>query len=188
MLLHGRQQQQETMAIPTELGVSFTDQEIDDMKAAAQTITDLIRSKKAINLTNEERKNLSKVSNERAPFVLKSIGEYAMDYPSLNGLSYPLSSAGEDLKTYGGMFQVMTALAEATEVTTEMQMVAGHFCFEFMNDQYYNAKRYLGDNVEGAQIVYDGLKGCFEGQGPQSAPDNSPADSNSAPADTEPTV
>ncbi|MCF8464755.1 MAG: hypothetical protein K9G41_07935 [Flavobacteriales bacterium] len=44
-------------------------------------------------------------------------------------------------------------------------MAAGHFAFEFMGDQYYNAKRYLGKNVPGAQIVYDGLKGCFEGQG-----------------------
>ena len=54
---------------------------------------------------------------------------------------------------------------------TEMQMMAGHFAFQFMNDQYHNAKRYLGDDVDGAQVVYDGLKGCFEGQGPQADDD-----------------
>ncbi len=71
------------------------------------------------------------------------------------------------METYRQMFELLTAMAEAKEVATEMQMVAGHFCYKFMNDQYYNAKRYRGDNVGGAQVVYDGLKGCFEGQGPQ---------------------
>jgi hypothetical protein len=164
------------MAIPTELGVSFTPAEVDSMKAAAKTITDLIRSKKAINLTNDERKNLSTVSDDRAPYVLKSLSEYAVSFPKLNGLAYSHKMAAEDMKTYGELFEVLTSLSEATEVATEMQMVAGHFSYKFMTDQYYNAKRYLGDNVEGAQVVYDGLKGCFEGQGPQVGDDDSPAD------------
>ena len=71
------------MAIPTKLGVEFTPAEVDAMKAAAQVIIDTIVAKADINLSNEERKSLSKVSNERMPFVLKSIGEYAVDYPAL---------------------------------------------------------------------------------------------------------
>ena len=61
--------------------------------------------------------------------------------------------------------------------------VAGHFSYKFMTNQYYNAKRYLGDNVAGAQIVCDGLKGCFEGQGatkptPSTTPTSPPANNN----------
>lgn len=165
------------MAIPTELGVNFTPAEIDSLKAAAKTITDLVRSKKTINLSNDERQNkLSTISDERLPYVHRSISNYAVAYPNLNGLAYPLASAAEDFNTFDGLGQVLTAIEEAREVTTEMRMVAGHFCFKFMNDQYYNAKRYLGDNVDGAQLVYDGLKECFEGQGPQA--DDEEEDSN----------
>lgn len=167
------------MSVPTELGVSFTSAEIDSMKAAAKTITDTIRAKKQINLSNDERKDLSTINDGRLPYVIKSIGDYAAQYPKLNGLAYPEASAKADLQTYTGLFELLTSIKEANEVAEEMQMVAGHFCFKFMNDQYYNAKRYLGDNVEGAQVVYDGLKGCFEGQGPQAAADN--GDDNSAP-------
>jgi len=172
------------MAIPTELGVSFTPAELDSMKAAANTITALIRSKKILNLSNEERGNeLSTVSDERLPFVHKSINDYAVAFPNLNGLSYPLVWAAADFNTFDGLEQLMTAMAEAQEVVTEMHMVAGHFSFKFMTDQYYNAKRYRGDNVPGAQIVYDGLKGCFEGQGatnptPSTTPTSPPANNN----------
>ena len=154
------------MAIPTELGVSFTPTEVASMKAAAKIITDLIRSKKSLNLSNDEKKGeLSTVSDERAPFVIKSIADYGLAYPNLNGLAYKHDLALKDLSTFRDLFELQTAMAEANEVVDEMRLVAGHFCFKFMNDQYYNAKRYLGDDVPGAQIVYDGLKGCFEGQG-----------------------
>jgi hypothetical protein len=155
------------MAIPTKLGVEFTPAEVDAMKAAAQVIIDTIVAKADINLSNEERKSLSKVSNERMPFVLKSIGEYAVDYPALNGIGYPLADAAKDMDTFGQMFEVITKVTEATERVVELQMVAGHFAFKFMTDQYDNAERYRDRNVAGAQVVYDGLKGAFEGQGPQ---------------------
>lgn len=40
-----------------------------------------------------------------------------------------------------------------------------------MRNQYENAKQYKDSaNVEGAQVVYDGLKDCFEGQGGPATP------------------
>jgi len=158
------------MAIPTEMGVSFTQAEVDSMKASLQSVIDLIRAKKAVNLTNDERQSLSSISDERAPYVLKSISEYGVSYPKLNSMAYDLSKATADLDTFGSLFEVLTTLSEAVEVTEEMQMAAGHFAYKFMRDQYMNAERYRGDNVEGAQVVYDGLKGAFEGQGPQAGP------------------
>ncbi len=155
------------MAIPLQLGIPFTPAEITTMKTAAQSITALIKSKIIFNMSNEEREALSKLANERLPFGLKSIKEYAVDYPNLNGQAYPYALADVDMDTYGQMFQVLTAMEEANEVTTELQMVAGHFAFKFMRDQFANAERYRTENVAGAQVVYDGLKDCFAGQGPQ---------------------
>jgi len=163
------------MPIPLQLGVQFTPAEIAAMKAAAQTITNTIISKMDFNMSNEERGSLSKVGDERAPYVLKSIADYGVTYPNLNGQAYTHLMAAMDLGSYGQMFEVLTVLKEAIERTEEMQMVAGHFCYEFMRDQYDNAKKYR-DKVHGAQIVYDGLKGCFEGQGPQNTATPRPTD------------
>ncbi|MCF8257559.1 MAG: hypothetical protein K9J06_08405 [Flavobacteriales bacterium] len=150
------------MAFPLQLGVQFTPAELATMKAAAQTITSTIISKMDFNMGNEEREELSKVGDERAPFVIKSVADYGVTYPNLNGQAYTHLMASMDLGTYAQMFEVLTVLKEAVERTEEMQMVAGHFCFEFMRDQYDNAKKYRSKNVAGAQVVYDGLKDCFE--------------------------
>lgn len=171
------------MAIPTELGVSFTQTEIDDMKAAANAIIAIVRSKKILNMTNDEKSfKLSTVGDERLPFVLKSIGDYAVAYPHLNGLGYPYAMAADDRATLGQLFEVQTTMAEANEVVDEMRLLAGHFCYKFMRAQYKNAQSYLGDNVEGAQVVYDGLKDCFEGQGSQGEADDATSGSDPAPA------
>jgi len=166
------------MSVPTQLGVDFTTAEVDAMKAAAQTIIDTINGKASFNMSNDEREELSKVGDERTPYVLKSVGEYGVDYPHLNGLAYPFANAQLDMDTYGSMFEVLTKLSEAMEKAEEMQMVAGHFAYKFMRDQYDNAKKYKDENVAGAQVVYDGLKGAFEGQGPQNP---SPSDDTSGP-------
>jgi hypothetical protein len=158
------------MAIPLQLGIPFTSAEILTMKTAIQSVTALIKSKSTFNMSTEEREELSKVGNERLPFALKSVKEYGVDYPNLNGQAYPFALADVDMDNYGQLIQVLTALAEANEVTTEFQMVAGHFCFEFMTDQYDNASKYRDKNVAGAQVVYDGLKDCFAGQGQQINP------------------
>jgi hypothetical protein len=162
------------MPIPLQLGVTFTPAEKASMMSAAQTITNIIISKANFNMSNEERESLSKVGDERLPYVLKSVSNYAITYPNLNGQAYPVALAISDIQTYGDLFEVLTAVKEATERCEELQMVAGHFCFQFMNDQYDNAKKYRDKNVTGAQVVYDGLKGCFEGQGPQNPTPGNP--------------
>ncbi len=97
--------------------------------------------------------------------MARSIGEYADDYPAFNPIAYKDTDAKLDLKTYVGIDSVMSKLKEATEISTELQMVAGHFTFLFMSEQYAAAKRNKKHNVQGAQVIYDGLKDCFEGQG-----------------------
>jgi hypothetical protein len=160
------------MPVPIVLGVDFTQAEVDAMKAGAQVIIDTIVSKIDFNLSNEERKSLSTVGDERLPYVQKSVKEYAVDYPTLNGIGYSLTDADKDLNTYGQMFEVLTKLTEAMERTEELQMVAGHYSFEFMRDQDANAERYRTKNVTGAQVAYDGLKECFEVSTNNSAPVN----------------
>lgn len=156
------------MPVPTSLAVEFTPAEIAAMDAAAKLINDTIKAKANFNLSDEERKNLSKVGPEREPFVSQSINTYAVQYPQLNGLAVPLADAQKDAKVYGEMQNLLSLMEQANERAVELQMVAGHFAYKFMRDQYENAEQYKDSAaVEGAQVIYDGLKDCFEGQGPQ---------------------
>lgn len=155
------------MATPAQFGIPFTEEEEATIQAALQSITTILQSKINFNMDNEEREKLSKVGPERFPYVLKSINDYAVQFPNLNGQAYPLALATVDMNNYGLTAGMRTSIGQITEITEEIQMVSGHFAYEFMRDQYDNAKRYRGNNVHGAQVVYDGLKGCFEGQGPQ---------------------
>lgn len=158
------------MSVPVKYGIPFTPEEEQAIETALQTIISTLQRKVEFNMTEDERKSLSKVGNERAPYVLKSIGDYAVQFPNLNGLAYPYELAAIDMKNMGLTTTMLTSLKYITEMTEELQMVVGHFCFKFMRDQYQNAERYRGDNVPGAQVVYEGLKDCFEGQGGQPNP------------------
>lgn len=153
------------MPVPTKLGISFTDAEIDAMKAGIQVVIDTITSKIVLNLSVKEREKLSKVGDERQPYVEKSIHIYGGDYPQFTPMAYNLTDAGADLTTYGQLEGVLSKITESTELATELQMVAGHFAFLFMRKQYGLALDNIDENVPGAQVIVDGLKGAFEGQG-----------------------
>lgn len=151
------------MPVPTSLAVEFTPAEITAMQDAAKLINDTIKAKVDMNLSEDERKTLSKVGPEREPYVSQSINTYADQYAHLNGLAVPVSNAKMDATVYGQMQNLLSLMSQATERAVELQMVAGHFAYRFMRDQYNNAKQYKDSaSVEGAQVVYDGLKDCFE--------------------------
>ncbi len=155
------------MATPAQYGIPITPAEETAILAAIQTIRAILLTKVNFNMTNEEKQAFSTMQENRLPYVLKSISDYAVQYPHLNGLAVPVASANIDLSTYGTTGVITTGLKQLSELTQEIQIVAGHFAYKFMLQQYNNAEENLGENVEGAQVVYDGLKGCFEGQGPQ---------------------
>ena len=155
------------MPVPTTLDVTITVAEFDAMIDAAKLINNTIKAKIDFNLSNDERQSLSKVGPEREFYVGKSVNDYGVAYPHLNGLSVPHALAVKDADVNSQMNELLTWLKQATERVEELEMLSGHFAFTFMSEQYANAKAYKDKNVEGAQVVYDGLKGCFEGQGPQ---------------------
>lgn len=137
------------------------------MKTALRTVIDTIKAKADFNLSNEERGSLSSLGDDRLPYVYRSINDHGTNYPDLNGLAQDLADAEADLDTFGNMDELLSIASEVRERAEELQQVAGHFCYKFMRDQYANAERYRTENVAGAQVVYDDLKGAFEGQGPK---------------------
>ena len=155
------------MALPLKLGIEFTQAEFDAMLAAAQEINNIIKAKIDFNLTTQERESLSKVGPERSPYMQLSVLTYGVDFPALNGPGYTQADAEKDVKVYGQITEILEVLKQSQERAEELVMAAGHFGWQFTLNQYAQAERYKSQNVEGAQVVYDGLKGAFEGQGPQ---------------------
>ncbi len=149
------------MPVPTKLGISFTPAEAAAMQAAAQVIIDTIESKRELNLSNAERKKLSKMGAKRMAYVQKSILELGPGYPQFNPLAYTLTDAQNDLATSLVLETILTKLTEASELAVEMKMVAGHFCYLFMRKQYEIAQVNKNENVTGAQVVVDELKAAF---------------------------
>jgi hypothetical protein len=158
------------MAIPMQFGIPFTPAEVATIQTSLQSIITIFESKMNFNMSNEERKLISSVGNKREPYIMRSINNYAVQFPNLSGQAYPHSLAAIDLNNYELTNMLASPLARIEELRTEMHMVSGHFAYEFMRDQYDNAKRYRSNNVAGAQVVYDGLKDCFEGQGQKQNP------------------
>lgn len=152
------------------MGISFTPAEFTAIKAAAQSVIDLLQAKIILNISNEERKSLSKVGPEREPYVDISIADYAVNIPAFNPVGWPILDATNDATFYGQLQELRTILAQGTESAEEAQMAAGHFAFQFMLGQYAVAKDNVGGNVPGAQTIVDGLEGAFEGMGYQGPP------------------
>ena len=153
-----------------QFGIPFTPAEVATIQTSLQSVITILESKMNFNMSNEERKLISSVGNKREPYIMRSINTYAVQFPNLNGQAYPHSLAAIDLNNYELTNRLASPLARIEELRTEMHMVSGHFAYEFMRDQYDNAKRYRSNNVAGAQVVYDGLKDCFEGQGQKQNP------------------
>jgi hypothetical protein len=141
------------------------------IKDAINSVITGIQSKVIVNITESERKSLSKVGPGREPYVNKSITDYGANIPAFNPIAWPLADAEKDGATYSQMNEVLTLLNEANDVVQELQMVAGHFAYQFMLGQYNLAQDNLETNISGAQTIVDGLKGAFEGQGNFAGPE-----------------
>jgi hypothetical protein len=149
------------MALPNKLGISFTTAEMNAMMAGIKAVTDGIRIKMVLNIDKDTRRKLSKVNDGREPYVLKSVKDFAVNFPVFNPIAYPLSDAEKNLDTRNKMTELRYALENALEIVKEMEMVAGHEAFAFMRQQYKAAQHNLSTNITGAQTVVDGLKGAF---------------------------
>lgn len=150
------------MATPNKLGISFTPAEITTIKTGIDAAMTVITSKGIFNLSPSERQALSKVGPEREPYVNKSVTDYGINIPAFNPIAWPIADAVNDANTYGQMGEVLTAVSQLKEMAEELQMLAGHFAFQFMLGQYNLAQDNLDTNVAGAQTIVDGEKGAFE--------------------------
>jgi len=127
------------------------------------------------NLTKAERTSIPNISNERYPYVQRSVQIHGPTNPVLaNGVAGlgvgTLAEATNDLTFYDQMKSFILQLLQVVEIYQDTQQVAGGEAFNWMEELYDYSKSAAKNQVPGADAVVDDLKTLFEGQGGPGAP------------------
>lgn len=161
------------MPVPNSMGVSLTEEQIEDIQLQLKSIKDDLNVLIAVNLTKDERSSIQPVAEKRLPYVQTAFDDLIDANPSLQ----PGFMSLPDAKTnYGYMAQtgsLILALLQLLEIVTDHHLAAGSLAFDYMLEFYNIAKRAAKSNVPGADTVVDALSPLFE-QENEAAP-NPPA-------------
>ncbi len=143
-----------TLTLPQETAIQAA---IDSL------ITNLVVK---INLTKQERVQLSNIDNQRYAYVKRAIQNHATANPTLvSGFAGTLAEANNDLNLYDQLQKYITQILKVLEMYQDLQQVAGSEAYTWFREFYSSAQKAADNNVAGADAVVDDLKPLFEGQG-----------------------
>lgn len=154
------------MPVPTNMGVSLTDTQLEDAKLSLQSVKDQLNGLISINLTKPERSAIQSVSDERLPFVQRTFDDLIGNN---RNLLPPFSDLDEAKANYAYMVQtgsLKVLLLQVLEILSDHELASGALAFEYMRDFYDVAKRAAERNVPGADSVVDALSPLFERANP----------------------
>ena len=118
------------------------------------------------NLTKEERKTLSNISDQRYPYVQRAIKNHGPVNANLvSGFAGTQAEASNDLTFYDQMESLIGQLKQILEIYQDTQQVAGSEAYAWTRAIYNTAKEAAANQVPGADAVVDDLGTMFEGQG-----------------------
>lgn len=137
-------------------------------EAAIQGAIDALKTNLpfGINLTKQERVELSNLQDERLSFVTKIIEDYAPANPGLvSGFAGTLAEAQTDFTLYNQLRNFIGQMKSVVEMYEDTQQVAGSEDYTFSREFYASAQRGAENNVPGADAIVDDLGRLFEEQG-----------------------
>ena len=155
------------MPMPSEMGISFTPTEIQDIRDHLNGILTIMNNKKVVQLTATERQAAQSASEKRFPYIQNAIKNLAPAFPNLQPNFLKLSDAEID---YDTSFQLRSLVGLRNEVSDRMidfSMASEHFAYQYMRELYDQAKRAQAINTPGADTIVEALAPLFEGQGKQ---------------------
>ena len=136
--------------------------DLNDVMLAIQTIRTKLPF--LLDLTNQQKQELPKMDDGRAPFVLKAIN-YANTVPAIVP---PLVSAAEmqkDLLLFGQLTQIKMELDRLAEEVTDTATAAGVDAYTASLVIYEMAKMAQRLGLPGVDAIVNDLKTLFENQG-----------------------
>ncbi len=136
--------------------------DLNDVMMAIQTIRTKLPF--LLDLTNQQKQELPKMDDGRAPFVLKAMN-YANTVPAIVP---PLVSAAEmqkDLLLFGQLTQIKMQLDRLAEEVTDTATAAGVDAYTASLVIYEMAKMAQRLGLPGVDAIVNDLKTLFENQG-----------------------
>lgn len=136
--------------------------DFNDIMLAIQTIRTKLPF--LLDLTNQQKQELPKMDDGRAPFVIKAIN-YASTVPAIVP---PLVTAAEmqkDMELFGKLTQIRMELDRLTEEVTDTATAAGVDAYTTSLVIYEMAKMGQRLGLPGVDAIVNDLKVLFENQG-----------------------
>ena len=144
------------------ISLKFTDAEITQINAAIETLVGLL-APKLVALSVEDKKRLSKISDDSIPFNEK-VAQYVVSNPEF----VPLFRTSDEFLTDFSAFKELRGFIRLLEqVFGNMQdtsMLAGSEADEFARAYYGAVGQAAKMGVPNAQVIYDDLSVRYEAQ------------------------
>ena len=150
------------------ISVEFTPAETAQINAALDTIKGIIINK-VINLTPEQRQEFGKVGNERANFIVKSLG-YMLQRPDLVPNYIDIAEFQKDVNARQAIIPLLNRVTEIQEMFNDTNLLLGADVFNTAIAFYRNVKIASQQNVPGSTNIYQDLQYDFPGRPKKSNP------------------
>lgn len=150
------------MALENLISFELTPAEITQIETALQSITTVIQNK-VINLTPDQRHEYGKVGNERANFIVKSLG-YMDQRPDLVPAYIDLVEFKNDVNARLSILPLLNKVNEIQEMFNDTNLLLGTDVFNTAIAFYRNVKIASQQNVPGSTNIYQDLQVDFPGR------------------------
>lgn len=151
----------------TNINFIFTAAQIAAIQAALNVLKSPVNMPVQFNLTKEERTSVPNISNDRYPYVQRTIKNHAPNNPVLTagavGLGAgTLAEADNDLTFYDQMEPFILQIMQILEIYRDTQQVGGGEAYKWMRIFYKYSQQAAANNVPGSDAVVDDLKTLFD--------------------------
>ncbi len=155
------------MALQNLISIEVTPQEVADLTQAITVIENFVQSK-LINLTPEQRKEYARISDARAPWVLK-VNDYMKLYPDTVPKFIDTAENDKDFATFKQLRPLIHRLDNCHTAFDDTFLLLGNDLFQAALVYYKNLKLLVSNNVPASGAIYDDLRTEFNGQGVKKA-------------------
>lgn len=145
------------------VSLKLTDKEVATLQGHFKAISDLLKPH-VVALTNEERRQMPKMSDRSVPFVEKAL-QYAQKYPELVPPFINMSEMSIDVRAVETLNDLHQDAHRICGTLDDTRMLSGSEAYVAALAFYNSVKVGTKMNVPAARQIYEDLKKRFENQG-----------------------
>jgi hypothetical protein len=145
----------DVMQVDNLISVTIKQEAISNIEEALETIKNNLP--KLINLTDEEKKNLPRITDKSIIFIKKTL-EYAEKYPALVPNYLNIQEFRKDVEAVEAFYRILKPIQILSEKLEDNAMLAGSEAYMASLAFYMNVKSAARMGVMGSRNIYDELR------------------------------